>query len=287
MKKNVSPAPCGSHPGFTLVELLVVIAIISVLAGLLLPALEDAIGSARMIACVNNLKQLGLSHSMYVDDHNGTLVTGEFYRPPHASRWFWAAGLGPYAGEPFRHWIEANTYHMYMRAIPETPFTCPSETLGILNADNHETTQNPYFPATSAYNTNPFKLTTYGMNRQLQSTQYLGVNDVTVNNDPALSPPRIGQLPFANRMFLFGDRYNDGFGNAPLHQANYGINFERHNGYAAFVHLDGHAATHHHMKTGITTFTDGRSIYYMHWGCRWWDNASRQNVQDDNGNPDW
>lgn len=86
-----------AHDGFTIAELLVSLAIISILAGLLLPAISQAREAARRITCLNNLRQQSLAVIQYHDTHRYLPLGSDSLTKKN---WAWSAAILPQLSEP-------------------------------------------------------------------------------------------------------------------------------------------------------------------------------------------
>lgn len=74
--------------GFTLVELLVVISIISLLMAVMLPALGKARKTAQSMACMNNLKQMGIALHAYDTEYRHLVSGAEWGSGVQMNRWY-------------------------------------------------------------------------------------------------------------------------------------------------------------------------------------------------------
>jgi prepilin-type N-terminal cleavage/methylation domain-containing protein/prepilin-type processing-associated H-X9-DG protein len=117
----------NSRRAFTLIELLVVISIISILIGMLLPAVQKAREAAARISCANNLHQIGLAMQNYVGDYDNHFPPsrlGDGYAT-------WAVLILPYMEQSnlYNQWNLGLTYFQQNAVALQTPvkgYFCPS-----------------------------------------------------------------------------------------------------------------------------------------------------------------
>lgn len=92
--------------GFTLIELLVVIAIIALLLGILLPSLNRARRQAKKIACISNMRQMGVALQAY-------MIDSENHLPPSSC----------HLSDPNQYWLKILTRYTGEKLL----FRCPSD----------------------------------------------------------------------------------------------------------------------------------------------------------------
>jgi prepilin-type N-terminal cleavage/methylation domain-containing protein/prepilin-type processing-associated H-X9-DG protein len=95
---RLSSAPRRFDQGFTLIEVLAVIVILGVLAAMVIPAISSVRARGHAVACMSNLRQVGLGMELYLQENRGYYpeIYGKGTEP--TKTWMWK--LGPYLDFP-------------------------------------------------------------------------------------------------------------------------------------------------------------------------------------------
>ena len=111
--------------GFTLIELLVVISVIAILLSIMMPALNRARESGKALACMTNLKSVGLGMVQFVTENNGYFPASYVYPRSDVDTFNHRMVKNQDAGKPhgYFHW---SWFLLGGKHVGEEVFQCPS-----------------------------------------------------------------------------------------------------------------------------------------------------------------
>ena len=119
---------------FTLVEVLVVVAIVAVLVSMLLPAIKKAREAAIGVACVGNLRQLGLGMEMYAAENQMKLASGGYNTSGNGVSWFsFYTGEDDKSFHPIKGFIPASGGQMNVSRCPRYSKAADNKVYGLFS----------------------------------------------------------------------------------------------------------------------------------------------------------
>jgi prepilin-type N-terminal cleavage/methylation domain-containing protein len=197
---------------FTLIELLVVVSIVALVAGLLVPSLSHARGTARQAACLSNQRQLVTAWTLYAQDHKGFAMPLADENGAGEIVYWWGQINMSGSGAVVEHARGAIAPYLDGTLAERSVFECPAQPWGTYRAQ--PAGLSPAQP-TSTYGYNGYGLcppATPGWNQQIGTQRWKTVADVErpselfVFADTLLagSPPRNCALLDPPRLFSGG-----------------------------------------------------------------------------------
>lgn len=236
----------GSHrQGLTLVELLVVIAVISVLLALLMPAVQQAREAARKMNCQSNLRQIALAAHQYYELNSGNFFLHHPFDADVVSNSdlldsfaeiYWADKLMPFVGSAADS--EESVANRGINVAANGIFRCPTDTSVPARYVDPITNESDGIQHRTSYLMNSLlshKSRRYGAWTFTRFQVEIGLSNFVCfseRNHVAFTPPADNDPR--------QDDYDIWLGTGIIQPW---IAFNRHNGVANYLYLDGHVSS--------------------------------------------